>query len=326
MLSRIAHGLYTMGRAVERAQHVTRILEVNHKMSLQRAIGDEQEVWAAISSAFLCPIEEQTERALYDVLVLSSNHPFSVRRCVREARNEGRAMRDHISEEMWLHLNRNHLELKELSFEAILEMGRSEFNRRIEVFADALYGLADGTMIRGEAWAFLKIGLSMERAFMVCRILDIKRKAISPAQDGAPADVHHWQALLRSLSGYEPYRRAYDVRILPERVLAFVLQRRDFPRSLTYALREIRSCVEMMGGQNPLQAHLDHHLDALVDELRMLDADRVLHTGRLDPMLASVTDSCLEIADAIDLAYFTSFRPSSTPISIAPGASLQPQQ
>ena len=30
------------------------------------------------------------------------------------------------------------------------------------------------------------------------------------------------QALLRSLSGYEPYRRAYDARIVPERVLMVV--------------------------------------------------------------------------------------------------------
>ena len=326
MLSRIAHGLYAMGRTVERVQNVTRILEVNHKMSLERAGGREDEVWAAIAHSFLCPVEEYSERALYGVLVLSDTHPYSVRRCLREARDESRAMRDHISDEMWLHLNRHYLEFKDLDFEDVVVMGRTEFNRRVEVFCDALYGLADDTMIQGDAWAFLKLGKYMERALSICRILDIKRASISPAFDGAPVDVHHWQALLRSLSGYEPYRRAYDARIIPERVLEFVLQRVEFPRSLAHTLRKMRRCLEILGSKSSLAVYLDQLIDQLVERTRSVDVVRTIGVDSFRREISYLNESCLSVADAIELAYFTSLRPASVPISVAPGAALTPQQ
>ena len=72
MLSRIAQGLYGMGRSVERIQNVTRILEVNHKMSLERSDSSAGEVWAAIAHSFLCPIETYSEEGLYSVLVFSN--------------------------------------------------------------------------------------------------------------------------------------------------------------------------------------------------------------------------------------------------------------
>jgi uncharacterized alpha-E superfamily protein len=326
MLSRIALGLYGLGRSVERVQNVTRILEVNHKMHLQRSDGPGGRVWEAIAQSFLCPVEHYTERALYDALVHSETHPYSVRRCLREARDEGRTMREHISDEMWIHLNLHFLEFRDVSFDSVLEIGRSEFNRRIEVFCDALFGLADDTMIRGEAWAFLRLGKQMERALMICRILDIKRKSISSDADGAPADVHHWQALLRSLSGYAPYRRVYDARVLPYQVLEFVLKREDFPRSLAHALREMRDTIDLLGAQNPLVSRVVALLGELRDDLRLRDIDRTIHPEAFGRELAYLNEACHEIADGIELAYFTSLRPASVLIRVAPNAPLNSQQ
>lgn len=325
MLSRIARGLYDLGRAVERAQHVVRILEVNHKMNLERAAQDEYEVWSAISEAFDCELDYPDERSLYGLLVLSETHPYSVRRCIADARDEGRAMREHISEEMWLHLNRTHLELSNLDFDAILAIGRSEFNRRIEIFADALYGLADDTMIRGESWSFLHIGKLAERATMICRILEIKRKSIVKEFEGEPVDVHQWQALLRCLSGYEPYRRAYDARIVPARVLEFVLQRPDFPRSLTCTLSDMRRAIQVVSGNNALQMQLDRSVGQLLEALRLTDPHELVASGSFESERRNLDRRCLEIMEAMDLAYFTSLRPASNPIMAAPGAGLVPQ-
>lgn len=327
MLSRIARGLYELGRQVERAQHVSRILEVNHKMNLERASVDQANVWLAISESFECGLDQPTEPALYQELVLSSHHPYSVRHCIELARDEGRAMREHISEEMWLHLNRTHLELAELSFESILRVGRSEFNRRVELFGDAFHGLADDTMIRGAAWSFLRIGKLAERAAMICRILEIKRKSLSlaPEHEGAPVDVHQWQALLRSLSGYEPYRRAYDARIVPERVLEFVLKRPDFPRSLTCTLADLRQALAQVSGSNAAQLQLERGVDRLLEELRGIDTTDLVRSGSLEGQLHRLDRLCQGISDGMELAYFTSLRPASAPITAAPGAGLVPQ-
>jgi uncharacterized alpha-E superfamily protein len=327
MLSRIARSLYELGRHVERAQHVVRILEVNHKMNLERASADESNVWTAISESFECGLDQADEAALYGALVLSRDHPYSVLRCIAEARDHGRAMRDHISEEMWVHLNRTHLELAPLDFARILRIGRSEFNRRIEVFGNALFGLADDTLIRGESWAFLRIGKLAERAEMICRILEIKRKSLvlSPEAEGAPLDVHQWQALLRSLSGYEPYRRAYDARIVPERVLEFVTRRPDFPRSLACTLTDLHHTLRSLPGASALQLDLQHGVARLVEDLQLLDAFELVRAGSFEGELRRLEQRCAALGDGLDLAYFTSHRPASTPIAAPPGAGLVPQ-
>jgi len=328
MLSRIARGLHDLGREVERAQNVIRILEVNHKMNLERAAIDEANVWSAIADAFGCEAELPSERSLYDCLVLSDTNPYSVSRCIHSARDEGRAMRDHISEEMWLHLNRTWLDMADLSFERVLRVGRSEFNRQIEVFCDAFHGLADDTMIRGESWAFLRTGKLFERAMLICRILDIKRKSLALAPDtlGDPLEVHQWQALLRSLSGYEPYRRAYDARILPHRVLEFVLQRSDFPRSLTCTLKSLNATLGELGLANPLQRDIEHQLARLIDQVAAVDTHEIVRAGSFETELHWIERRCLDLTDAFEMAYFTSSRPESQPIAAAPGAALVPQQ
>ncbi len=328
MLSRIARGLYELGRRVERAQHVVRILEVNHKMNLERASLDEANVWTAIADSFQCGLARPDEAGLYGELVLSEVHSYSVRHCIEQARDEGRAMRNHISEEMWLHLNHKHLELATLDFEAILRVGRSEFNRRIEAFGCAFYGLANDTMIRGESWSFLHIGKFVERALMICRILEIKRKALSlaPESEGAPVDVHQWQALLRSLSGYEPYRRAYDARIVPEQVLEFVLKRADFPRSLTCTLDELAASLRVVAGSHPVQVQLGRSVERLLDELHLLDTSLLVREGSFEGELRRLEARCKAVAEALDLGYFTSLRPAAAPITAAPGAGLVPQQ
>lgn len=326
MLSRIARGLFDLGRAVERSHHVIRILEVNHKMSLERSAQNDQEVWAAISESFGCGLDSPDERSLYGVLVLSPSHPYSVRRCVAEARDEGRAMREHISEEIWLHLNRTHLEFQSLTFDAILGIGRSEFNRRVEVFADALYGLADDTMIRGDSWAFLRLGKLVERASMVCRILDIKRKSISSDLEGGPVDVHQWQALLRSVAGYEPYRRAYDARVTPAKVLEFVLQRPDFPRSLVCTVGEIRRALGVVSRGSAMQSRVDQAVLRLTEELMALDTVELVLSGAFERELQSIDGACRALDESIELAYFTSLRPTAAPITVAPGAGLVAQQ
>lgn len=327
MLSRLARGLYSLGRVVERAQHVARILEVNHKMSLERSSHDDPEVWSAISQSFDCEIPAPDERALYGVLVLSPEHPYSVLRCISEARDEGRSMREQISEEMWIHLNRTHLEFQSMTYEKVIVIGRSEFNRRVEVFADALHGLADDTMIRDESWAFLRLGKFTERVRMVCRILEIKRKSVSADLDGGPVDVHQWQALLRSLSGYEPYRRAYDARVLPSRVLEFVIQRSDFPRSLVCSLLDIQKALAIVSEGGERQADLEIRVMQMMDEIRSIDTSLIVQVGSFETELRRVEKSCAAIEEAIELAYFTSLRPSSSvPIVVSPGAGLVSQQ
>ena len=81
----------------------------------------------------------------------------------------------------------------------------------------------------------------MERADKTSRILDVKYFILlpSPVNVGTPYDDLHWAAVLKSVSGFETYRKQRG-RISPLEIVEFLVTDREFPRA-------IRHCVEIAG-------------------------------------------------------------------------------
>ncbi|HSC64163.1 MAG TPA: alpha-E domain-containing protein [Caldimonas sp.] len=89
-------------------------------------------------------------------------------------------------------------------------------------------------------------------------------------------DFYHWSAVLRSVSGFEVYRKVYRNVIRPERVAELLILRPDMPRSLAACMREVLLNLQRVANEQSK------------DTLRMagrLDAD--LQYGRIDEILAT---------------------------------------
>lgn len=304
MLSRIARALYYIGRDVERAENVARILEVNHKMNLETA--PEVNVWTPILEAFGIEGTDATEAAVYEQLVLSDENPYSVRNCIGSARDNGRANREQISEELWEHLNRYNRSLDGMTFDSILELGRTEFNRQVELFCSAFNGLAHDTMVHTRGWHFLRLGRYLERAAMTCRILQIKcgLLLLNPDNQGSPLDLHQWQALLRSLSAYQPYRRLYHARIVPARVLEFLVTNPVFPRSFHYSLTLTHDSLRAVGSSNLKQMEVRAFVSDLLGELRDPSYCTQMLQGDLKADIEQLGQRCADVSTLLEEAYF----------------------
>jgi uncharacterized alpha-E superfamily protein len=133
------------------------------------------------------------------------------------------------------------------------------------------HGLTSSTMMRGEAYGFYQLGTFVERADMTARILDVKYHILLPdaAMVGSPLDYYQWAALLKSLSGFEAYRRKYHTGMRPIDVAQHAIFEGDFPRSLRFAVDRIQRALEMIdtaAADRPsrqavgrLLAHLGNH-------------------------------------------------------------------
>jgi uncharacterized alpha-E superfamily protein len=110
-------------------------------------------------------------------------------------------------------------------------------------------GLTSSTMMRGEAYAFYQLGGCLERADMTSRILDIKYHIILPdlSMVGSALDYYQWAALLKSLSGYEAFRRSYHTGFMPADVAEFVVLNRDFPRSIVFSVERMGAALQIIG-------------------------------------------------------------------------------
>ena len=84
---------------------------------------------------------------------------------------------------------------------------------------------------------------------MTSRILDIKYHIILPdlSMVGSALDYYQWAALLKSLSGFEAFRRNYHSGFMPADVAEFVVLNPAFPRSIAFSVERMGNALETIG-------------------------------------------------------------------------------
>ena len=180
-------------------------------------------------------------------MVLDSTNPSSIYSLMHAARENGRSMRGLLTSEMYEDLNAMWLELRDRSEAALNYGGINEFFEWIKTQSHQFRGVTFGTMLRDEAYQFIRLGTFMERADNTVRLLDVKYHTLLPSASevGGAVDYYQWSALLRSVSALSSFRRIYRDLITPKRVAELLILREDLPRSLHACMNEI---YEILGG------------------------------------------------------------------------------
>jgi uncharacterized alpha-E superfamily protein len=288
MLSRTANDLYWMSRYMERAENTARMLDITYRMSLMpyRVLEPGQEwaePWAVplvITGMVSAYYETNTELSSDNVLrfmVLDARNPSSIYACLQAAREAARSQRGALTSEMWESLNDTWLEVRPMDFAAITNRGVQEFFDWVKMRSHLLRGVTFGTMLRDEAFLFHRLGTYMERADNTARLLDVKYHILLPSVSdvGGAVDYYQWSALLRSLSGFQAYRKIYRDLITPLRVAELLILRDDMPRSLHACMNFVHEILSQVGNAKI------HEPERLAGEIHAQ-----LHYGRIEQIMA----------------------------------------
>ena len=274
MLSRVGEKIYWMSRHMERAENLARILGVTSNVVLCSTPDTQQQNLIApltithATKAFFEAHETISLPSLIDFMGFDPDNPSSIYACIESARDNAHAVRWQITSEMWETLNATWIEMR--SFQR--NVGGPEANRFFDWVKERSHlfrGVTYGTIMRGEAFNFSRLGTFLERADETARILDVKYHILLPRVEdvGGALDYYHWAALLRSVSSLETYRVIYRDQIYPIRVAELLILERRMPRSLAACLEEIVHALSRVSGQNDqpakrlageLQARLVH--------------------------------------------------------------------
>ena len=259
MLSRVASSLYWMSRYVERAENTARVLDVTWRMSLlvKEPSLQDQEWFAPLNiSGTLFPFagrhSEVCAREVLHYMALDPENPSSIYACARQARENARSVRGSITSEMWEVLNSTWLEMQQMDEEKMEARGVSGFFDWVKERSHLFRGVTFGTMHRDDAYEFARLGTHVERADSTARILDVKYHVLLPSVKdvGGAVDYYQWSALLRSVSGFESYRKIYSDVITPRRVAELLILRQDMPRSLHSCMNFIHETLETLCDDN----------------------------------------------------------------------------
>ncbi|WP_119292060.1 alpha-E domain-containing protein [Azohydromonas sediminis] len=290
MLSRTADHLFWMARYMERAENTARMLDVNYQMSLLPQSADKAEQgWRGLLSiseltgGFRERYGEVTPLSVMTFMVSDEANPSSIVSCLRAARENARAVRGTLTTEVWETMNQTWLEFNRLLRTTSLERDPGTIFEWVKFRSHLTRGTQVGTMLMDEALHFVRIGTFLERADNTARLLDVKFQArdseffgSANGKEGPEVDFYHWSAILRSVSGFEVYRKVYRNVIRPEKVAELLILRADMPRSLAACMNEVVTNLRLVANA---QSH------ETLRRAGRLQAD--LRYGRIDEILAT---------------------------------------
>ena len=266
MLSRTADSLFWLARYVERADNTARIIDAASRLAAMPITyaGESNEWESALAAAgaldaFRATRRETDQHSVIDFLAFSADNPSSIKRCLETARHNGRAERTALTVEMWEALNAAWLELKRFDGARMDRDTLSEFLSRVKEACLRFDGSGFRTMLRNDAYFFLRLGVYLERADSTARILDVKYHLLLPegASVGGGLDYFQWSSILRSVSALTAYRWVYHESLKPWLIADLLVLNKQLPRSLASCYENLTNFLDELsaayGRQGPAQ-------------------------------------------------------------------------
>lgn len=302
MLSRVAVSLYQVGRRLETADHLARILDVHHSVYLDRPGEVSPDFWDRFLGLATLRHQPGADAESAAGVVVTE-----IQAQVARAREAALSVRPSISSELFE-------QLTVLNWSCRSDPAQlHDYLSAVQLGVHLLTGLAEDSMNHDEAWNFMRLGRYRERALAVARLVTVKLSEL----DDEPV---LWAAVLKCCSAFESYRWRYSAPVTVEGVVGFLLLDRHLPRSVAFAVTEaLVAAGQIDGGRAKSAPH------------------RVL--GRL-LALFDYTDQAEVVADpsAFGMHFFslmetldkalasTYFRPSKVASTTLAVLSEQPQQ
>jgi uncharacterized alpha-E superfamily protein len=289
MLSRTADHLFWMSRYTERAENTARMLNVNYETSLlpQSASAAEAGWQGLLSISELLPAYtalhgDVNARSVMEFMVSDEDNPSSIISCLRAARENARAVRGTLTTEVWETQNQTWLEVNRMLKAGEFQRDPGKFFEWVKFRSHLSRGVTLGTMLMDEALHFMRLGTFLERADNTARLVDVKFHAVDNdfmgnAEKDQEYDFYHWSAILRSVSGFEIYRKVYRDVIKPERVAELLILRPDMPRSLHASLNEVVANLRLVASDQTSDTL--RHAGRLRADLQFSRIDEILATG-----------------------------------------------
>jgi uncharacterized alpha-E superfamily protein len=319
MLSRVAESIYWMSRYVERAENVARFIQVNLQLMLDAPSGEGQQWEPLVNTTgdhevFAKRYGKATQQNVIHFLTFDAENPNSILSCVRAARENARTIREIISSEMWLQLNKFYLMVTEAAETSSADTDPQEFFTEVKNANHLFNGITSATMTQGEPWHFFHMGRMLERADKTSRILDVKYFILlRSAQDvGTPFDDIQWAAVLRSASAFEMYRKRHG-RISPKGVVEFLLLDREFPRAIHFCLLAARDSLHAISGTpaGTFRYSPEKLLGQLCSDLSFTSVDEIINAG-LHEYLDELQTSMNRVSAGIYETFFALKTPKAT--------------
>lgn len=304
LLARDAENFYWVARYLERAENTARLIikitDTLLDMPTDASIG-----WTTlleiigVGHLYSKYYETATENDIMHFLIADDRNPSSIFACIKYARENSRTLRELLPEELWERVNGLYLYIaKNIEDTSNKRRKKYIFLQEVIYQRQAIIGLIFGAMERNLPYHFMKIGRNLERADMTTRIMDVNY-AISLPEDHPLYEVAKemlWASILKSLSGYQTYRRLKHFHVNMPDVVDFLFNEEHFPRSILHCIGELENClIDMPNNKNVLKTvRLAQKTLAKKDEQRMSEEKLHEHIDLSQQFIGDINNAITE--------------------------------
>jgi len=303
MLSRAATSLTLLGRHLERADHLARILGVHVALSLDRSDEPGPEFWQRFMDLAGWRRGDTRRREQAIETVITGTLGPSVRSSLTAARRAAQVVRPSLPSELYEELNALHWRVHESAWQPDL----FPFLNQVQMGIRLIDGLIDDTMFHEEARDFVRLGKFVERATNVTSVVTRKCADLADAAE----DTLEWTAVLKSCFAFESYQSRYSGGVTPEGVIECLILDVTLPRSARFsAARGLEAVIRIDGdGRRSTPRRLLGRYKSLFDGAK---AEEILREPNV------FDQECWAILRQLEIALReTYFHPSKVPTLVA---------
>ena len=260
MLSRAATSLALLGRHLERADNLARILGVHVALSLDRTDEPGPAFWVRFMELAGWPSSTLERRDQAVEQIVTSPSGSSVRASIAAARRAAQAVRPSLPTELYEQVNALHWRVQGDSWKRDLYPSMND----VQLTVRLVDGLLEDTMSHGEARDFVRLGKFVERAANVTTLVTHKSAELAEAED-----TLEWTAVLKCCFAFESYQSRYSAPVSRERVIEFLLLDTSLPRSARFAAAVALGSVSRIdaGGRRSRPRRLLARLDSVFEQV-----------------------------------------------------------
>lgn len=313
MLARVANNLFWMGRYIERAEHIARYMNVNYfasldapnELSQSRQFVLKSMLYMAQGSSQDKDTDLKEDEVLYNI-TLNKDATDSIINYVQYARENAHSARDLISTELYESINKFYHFVLNYSSETLIKTGLYDFTVHVTESTSVLRGKIRGSLLHDDVYSIIMIGINIERAMQVIRIIDAKYKDALKAKGSYGDQVknsYEWTTLLKCTESYDMMRRFYKKTPTSVSSLEFLILNPDCPRSIMNSLNEVSRHIQDLSKEKvPSKDSAAFLIGKVKAEYEFKLIEEI--EGDLQSFIENIQDSLVLIGQKIENEYF----------------------
>ncbi len=302
LVPRILEDMFWLGRYAERAEDMLRLVLTAHTYA-EDFRTRPRSAGGATLEVFLEAVQRLAGAGSVDIdnefrsLLLDDERVGSAAHALGQLRDALQGVRDQLSPDIWRGFGT-------IDRASAALVGSRHSHQVAESAGRMLTGVlavqgATASMMRDPGWHMIGAGRHLERALQVCHLL----AATTTVRRGIDVDREVLNGVLASAESAVTHRRRYRGYVRPAGVLELLLMDTDNPRSLAFALGELKEHLAAQplstGSTRPERLLLD-----LTEELERTEVSTLVAIGgvgrpNLEAFLAAMALSLGRVGDAI---------------------------